>query len=171
VGEGIRQVLLQTSYSVSPEAELLLYMAARAELSRQVILPSLMDRKLVLCDRFTDSTLAYQGYGGGMDLRWIEQLNWKATSGRLPDLTFLLDLPVEKAAARRGDIPDRMEKKDLRYHKRVQQGYLEIAHREPERVKVIDASAEREKICSDIWQQLHPYLETLAETRADHEFS
>lgn len=170
VGEGIRQVLLQTSYSVTAEAELLLYMAARAELSRQVILPALREDKLVLCDRFTDSTLAYQGYGGGMDLRWIDRLNWKATGGRLPDLTFLLDLPVEEAAARRGDTLDRMEKKDVRYHRRVQKGYLEIARREPERIKVINASGGKEELFSEIWQKLYPYLETLVKTRGDHGF-
>ncbi len=170
VGEGIRQVLLQTSYSVTSEAELLLYMAARAELSRQVILPALREDKLVLCDRFTDSTLAYQGYGGGMDLSWINQLNWKATGGRLPDLTILLDLSVEEAATRRGDKLDRMEKKDLRYHERVQKGYLEIARRELERIKVINASTGKEELLSEIWQTLQPYLETLAKKRADHEF-
>lgn len=170
VGEGIRQVLLQTSYSLSSEAELLLYMAARAELCRQVIIPALLEGKLVLCDRFTDSTLAYQGYGGGMDLHWIDRLNRKATGGRLPDRTFLLDLSVEDAAARRGDAPDRMEKKDLRYHKRVHKGYQEIARREPERIIVLNAAVPREELCSDLWQKLLPYLDNLAETRAGHEF-
>ncbi len=170
VGEGIRQVLLQTNYVLSAETELLLYMAARSELCRQVIIPSLLGGKMVLCDRFTDSTLAYQGYGGGMDLRWIDQLNWKVTGGRMPDLTFLLDLPVEEAAARRGNNPDRMEKKDLRFHKRVRKGYLEIARRSPERVIILDAAATEGELFSLLWQKLLPYLERLAETRADNEF-
>ncbi len=169
-GEGIREVLLQTSYALTSEAELLLYMAARAELSRQVIIPALMKGKLVLCDRFTDSTLAYQGYGGGMDLRWIDQLNWRATGGRLPDLTFLLDLSVEEAAARRGDTSDRMEKKDLSYHKRVRQGYLDIARREPERITVLDAAVSKDKLAALLWQGLSPYLEELVKTRTNHDF-
>ncbi len=159
VGEGIRQVLLQSSYSLTAEAELLLYMAARAELSRQVIIPALLKGRLVLCDRFTDSTLAYQGYGAGMDLQWIKQLNRKATAGRLPDLTFLLNLSAEAAAARRGNPPDRMEKKDLRYHRRVQRGYLEIARYEPERVAVLDAAIDAEALGDEIWHRLCKHLE------------
>ncbi len=169
VGEGIRQVLLQSSYSLTSEAELLLYMAARAELSRQIIIPSLMEGKVVFCDRFTDSTLAYQGYGAGLDLQWIRQLNHKATGGRLPDLTFLLDLSVQEAAARRGGNPDRMEKKNFHYHRRVQRGYLEIARQEPERVVVVDAKASKEKLCGYIWQKLLPHLRK-ATKRTDHEF-
>ncbi len=169
-GEGIREVLLQTSYAITAEAELLLYMAARAELSRQVIIPALTEGKLVLCDRFTDSTLAYQGYGGGMDLRWIDQLNWRATGSRLPDLTFLLDLSLEEAAARRGNNSDRMEKKDLSYHIRVRQGYLDIARREPERMIVLDAAVSEDKLATLLWQELWPYMEELFKMRTDHEF-
>jgi len=169
VGEGIRQVLLQSSYSLTSEAELLLYMAARAELSRQIIIPSLMEGKVVLCDRFTDSTFAYQGYGAGLDLQWIRQLNHKATGGRLPDLTFLLDLSVQEAAARRGDNLDRMEKKNFHYHGRVQRGYLEIARQEPERVVVVDAKVSKEKLCGYIWQKLFPHLRK-ATKRTGHEF-
>ncbi len=170
VGEGIRQTLLQTSYALSAETELLLYMAARSELCRQVIIPTLLQGRMVLCDRFTDSTLAYQGYGGGVDLLWIDQLNRKVTGGRLPDLTFLLDLPVEKAAARRGNNPDRMEKKDLRFHSRVREGYLDIARRNPERVVVLDADVTEEELCSELWRTLVPHLVGLAEMRKGHEF-
>lgn len=152
VGEDIRQVLLDNHYSLSLQAELLLYMAARSELTEQVILPALLAGKVVLCDRFTDSTLAYQGYGGGADLGLIRLLNRKATGGISPDLTVLLDLTVEEAAGRRGAAADRMESKDFRYHQRVRRGYREIARWEPQRVSVVDASGEIEKQGRNIWQ-------------------
>jgi len=170
VGEGIRQVLLQTGYFLTAETELLLYMAARSELSRQLILPALMDGKIVLCDRFTDSTLAYQGYGSGIELQWIRLLNRKATGGRLPDLTFLLDLSVEEAAARRGSAADRMEKKDFHYHQRVHRGYLKLARQEPERVIVLDATIEAEKLCSAIWMTLCQFIENRAKMGSEDEF-
>jgi len=169
-GESIRQILLQTGYSLTAEAELLLYMAARSELSRQVITPALISGKIVLCDRFTDSTIAYQGYGSGIELQWINALNWKATGGRLPDLTFLLDLSVEEAALRRGSAADRMEKKDFYYHQRVHQGYLAIARREPERVMVFDAAVQAEIICSNIWQTLSKFIDNRTKMGSKHEF-
>jgi len=137
-GEDIRQILLQNSYSLTTGAELLLYMAARAEVTEEIIFPSLRAGEVVICDRFTDSTLAYQGYGRGVDLHWIDLLNHKATGGRLPDITFLLDLSIENAAARRGNfIADRMEKNDFYYYERVRRGYLELAAREPQRVIIL----------------------------------
>jgi len=170
VGENIRQVLLQNNYNLTLHTELLLYMAARAELAEQVIIPALINGKIVLCDRFTDSTLAYQGYGGGSDLWWIRLLNCRAAGGALPDLTFLLDLTVEEAAARRGSAPDRMESQDYYYHSRVRSGYLEIARRERHRVKVIDASTEAEQQAEEIWQAVRRLLEKRTETRGGYEF-
>ncbi|MCJ7806869.1 MAG: dTMP kinase, partial [Clostridia bacterium] len=123
-----------------------------SELTEQVIRPALLAGKIVLCDRFTDSTLAYQGYGGGADLGLIRLLNRKATGGISPDLTVLFDLTVEEAAGRRGATADRMESKDFRYHQRVRRGYREIARWEPQRVSVVDASGEIEKQGRNIWQ-------------------
>ncbi len=158
VGEGIRQILLQANYSLTTEAEMLLYLAARAELCKQTILPSLRENKIVLCDRFVDSTQAYQGYGSGLDLNWIKQLNWQVTGGRLPDLTFILNLPVEEAVKRRSNSLDRLEMRDLNYHRRVQQGYLKIACQEPERVEVLDATMTKENLFTNLWRKLQPFL-------------
>lgn len=170
VGENIRQVLLDNQYSPSLQAELFLYMAARSELTEQVILPSLFTGKIVLCDRFTDSTLAYQGYGGGADLSLVRFLNCKATGGISPDLTVLLDLTVEAAAARRGATADRMESKDYRFHQRVRRGYLEIAHREPQRIKIVDASEDVEKQGRIIWQLVQDLIAGHSSARTTNEF-
>ena len=151
VGEDIRKVILDNHYSLSLSAELLLYMAARAELSRRVIIPALLSDQVVLCDRFTDSTLAYQGYGGGADLNWIRTLNHQATSGQIPDRTFLLDLQAEAALERRKEKSDRMESKTLDFHRRVRQGYLQLAVSEPQRFVVIDAAANKDRIENLIW--------------------
>lgn len=163
LGEDIRQVLLHKDYAISLQAELLLYMAARSELTLQVIIPALKAGQVVLCDRFTDSTLAYQGYGGGADLNFIRRMNNRATSGIVPDLTFLLDLPVESALARRGEVADRMESRDIRYHQRVRLGYLEIASREPRRIKVIDAEGDMQDQNLAIWELLNKLIVRHAE--------
>ena len=169
VGEDIRQILLHKDYAMSLQAELLLYMAARSELVGQVIIPALKAGRVVLCDRFTDSTLAYQGYGGGADLCFIRSMNSRATSGIVPNLTVLLDLPVENALARRGEVADRMESRDIRYHQRVRHGYLEIARREPRRVKVIDAKGSAQEQSLDIWKLVNKLIVRHAETGFGYE--
>ncbi len=151
-GEVIRDILLQNSLSMNVETELLLYIAARSELCERIITPGLNKGKVVLCDRFTDSTLAYQGYGGGLDLQWIDNLNNKATGYVIPDLTLLLDLPVKEAMKRRGKDPDRMEAKSIYFHTRVRNGYLDMAKREPQRIVVINALEKAEKQSSIIWE-------------------
>jgi len=170
LGEDIRQVLLHKDYAMSLQAELLLYMAARSELTGQVIIPALKAGRIVLCDRFTDSTLAYQGYGGGADLGFIRRMNSRATSGIVPNLTVLLDLPVENALARRGEVADRMESRDIRYHQRVRYGYLEIARREPRRVKVIDAKGDAQEQSLVIWKLANKLITRHAETRLGYEY-
>lgn len=169
VGEDIRQVLLHNNYSLSLQTELLLYMAARSELSEQIITPALRAGKIVLCDRFTDSTMAYQGYGGGADLNLIRYLNYKATTGITPAKTFLLDLPVEEAVTRRGAKADRMEQKDFHYHQRVRYGFLEIAGREPQRVVVIDAKKSIEEQGRSIWRFVSDLLAERFSQRPDYE--
>jgi len=150
-GEAIRQILLDNRYSLLLQTELLLYMAARSELTEEIIIPALKAGKVVLCDRFTDSTLAYQGYGGGANLEWIRILNNNATCGITPDLTILLDLPVEDALKRRINKADRMESKDYHFHQRVRLGYLELASVEPYRIKVLKATEERDSLHFKIW--------------------
>jgi len=151
VGEEIRQVILSNHYSLSLGAELLLYMAARSELTGQVIIPALIAGKIVICDRFTDSTLAYQGYGGGANLKAIRDLNRFAARGITPALTFLFDLKVEDAVARRTDQADRMESKALSFHRRVRAGYLQMAHAEEYRFKVVDATKKIDDIADLVW--------------------
>lgn len=158
LGEDTRKVLLHKRYSISLQAELFLYMAARSELTKTVILPALKCGKMVICDRFTDSTLAYQGYGGGADLSLIRYLSNLATSGLRPHLTLLLDLPVEEAEIRRIRTADRMESKDYYYHKRVRDGYLEIARREPQRIKVISASSPADIQAAEIWNYINALI-------------
>lgn len=169
VGEDIRQVLLHNNYHLTLQTEMLLYMAARSELIERVIIPALMSGKLVVCDRFTDSTLAYQGYGGGANINMIRYLNKKVTAGISPNLTFLLDLSVEEAALRRGSETDRMEKMDICYHRRVRRGFLEIARSEPQRVIVIDAKKNAEEQGRIIWHHLEAMLNEGPFLRIDHE--
>jgi dTMP kinase len=148
IGKQIRTVLLDPARGgMTPAAELLLYEASRAQLVHEVIRPALAAGRIVLCDRFTDSTVAYQGYGRGLDLTLIGRLNTLAAEGLCPDLTFLLDLDPAVGllrAARRMTEPqqvhDRIEGEVLDFHQRVRTGYRAIAAAEPERVIVLDAS-------------------------------
>ncbi len=170
VGESIRQILLNNKYSPSLQSEIFLYMAARSELTAQVIRPALKSGQLVLCDRFTDSTLAYQGFGGGADLEMIRNLSSIATGGVVPDLTILLDLPVEDAVGRRRTTADRMESKDIKFHRRVRSGYLEIAHNEPVRIKIVNALSTVEELESIIWKMVEETIIAKKNKRTDYEF-
>ncbi len=139
LGEKIRKLLLHSRGTrISDMAELFLFEAARAEIVDELIAPSLKAGRIVVCDRFSDATLSYQGYGGGIPLKLIRALNRISTAGLRPDLTILLDIDAAvglKRAARKGR--DRMEHKDLAYHKRIREGYLKLAGAEPSRIKVI----------------------------------
>lgn len=138
IGEKIRKILLDTkNKSMAPECEMLLYMAARAQVVRELIAPSLKQGKIVVCDRFLDSTLTYQGYGLGMDIRLIKAIGYFACAGIKPDLTIFMDLPAARGLAACGGIKDRIEKRPLAYHERVRHGYLELARLEPGRIKII----------------------------------
>lgn len=173
-GEDIRQILLQNSYSLTAHAELLLYIAARAELTEQVILPALLKGDLVICDRFLDSTMAYQGYAGGLELDWIRLLNQKSTGNIVPDLTVLLDITVSAAFERRNHAvdreADRMEKKNIAYHERVRAGYLAIARAEPHRMKTIDASTGVEQQGHLIWQLIQYLIDRRIKKGISYEF-
>lgn len=153
IGEKIREILLsKKNDNMSPLTELLLFEAARAQITSEVIIPSVEKGITVLCDRFYDSTYAYQGYARGMGGETVELLNNIATGSFAPDITFVLDLSVEQALARRqgrGEAEDRMEAMGIEFQRKVREGYLELARKE-ERVKLIDASRTAEEIHGDI---------------------
>lgn len=144
IGEKIRKILLDCKNdSMVPECELLLYMAARSQLVNEVIKPALKKGKIIVCDRFMDSTLAYQGYGLGMDIRSIRHIGNFVTAGIKPDLTVFLDLSVEKGLAKCGAIMDRIEKRPCSYHERVRKGYLKLVRLEPGRIKIIKVDKDK----------------------------
>ncbi len=158
IGEQIRTILLSRgNMAMSIETELMLFAAARAQLVREVIEPALAEGKWVLCDRFMDSTTAYQGYGRQIDLQLIGQLNSIAVGRCRPDLTLLFDLSVDAAGARltaRSDKSDRLDLESKAFAERTRNGYLELASAEPSRFRVIDA----ERSSADIEQQIKSIL-------------
>ena len=140
-GERIRALLLDPQVDLDPRAEALLFAAARAELVERVIRPALERGALVLCDRYLDSSLAYQGGARGLGQGPVEQVNRFATGGLLPDLVVLLDLDPADGLRRRSRDPDRIEAQDLDFHRRVRQAFLDLAAADPERFTVVDATA------------------------------
>jgi dTMP kinase len=158
LGKLLREVLLKVGESeIDSSTELFLYLADRAQHVKEVILPAIVAEKTVLCDRFTDSTLAYQGYGRGLDLDWLFRLNETASAGVTPDLTFLFDCPVELSLARTAQRraqsiieEDRFEREKFAFHERVRQGFLELAGSEPHRFRIIDASGSVEQAARQI---------------------
>ncbi|MFZ3151918.1 MAG: dTMP kinase [Anaerolineaceae bacterium] len=149
IGDQIRQVLVSLdNQALQPRTEILLFLASRAQLVEEVIKPALQDGKIVLCDRYGDSTLAYQGYGHGLDLTSLRFMLAFATDNLKPDLTLLLDLDVEAGLLRkkREDEWNRLDAYEVSFHKRVQQGYYELVAQEPERWRVIDAAQPKESV-------------------------
>ncbi|MDP8230658.1 MAG: dTMP kinase [Candidatus Gorgyraea atricola] len=143
ISEKIRKVLLDPkNKGMDVACEMLLYIAARAQIIKEKILPALKRGEIVVCDRFTDATLVYQGYAGGIDLKTIKDINTIATKGISPEVTFLLDIEAKKGLLRSGKNKDRMERKSLLFHKKVRQGYLMIARKEPRRVRILSAIGE-----------------------------
>ena len=150
-------ILNRLEYNLAPEAELFLFLADRAQHVKEVIRPALEKGKIVLCDRYTDSTLAYQGGGRGFDPKLLETMNKAASAGLKPDLTVLFDLPVEiglKRAMGRGKGKDRMEREKLQFHRRVRRVFLKIAKMEKKRVVVVDAGRKKEEVYIDMVQKL-----------------
>ncbi len=144
ISEKIRKILLDAKNdSLSPAAEMLLYMAARAQVVSAVIKPALQKGKVVVCDRFLDSTLAYQGYGSGLDTNLIKIIGKFVTQGIIPDLTIFLDLPVRKGLVHRKSVEDRIESRSLKYHTRVRNGYLKLAHYQPKRIKIVKVAKDK----------------------------
>ena len=138
IGDQIRKILLsEENQALSPLSETLLYMASRSQLVTEVIKPCLERGEIVLCDRWLDATVAYQGYAGDVDVRWIQKLGEVATQGVIPALSLYLDLPVKIGLVRatQGRKADRIEKKSILFHEKVRQGFLTIARHEPKRFK------------------------------------
>ena len=157
LGDRIRELLLdRKNQGMRPLAEFFLFCASRNQLVESVIRPTIEAGGVVLCDRFTDSSLAYQGYARGLPLETLYALNETATGGLRPDLTVLLDLEIEaglgRARARRGEHgeDDRFESEQIEFHRRVREGFRAIAAREPDRVKVVDANRDPEAIAAEI---------------------
>ena len=154
ISEAIRGILLDTANKIMDDrAELLLYAAARAQHVREVILPALGSDKTVISDRFSDSTLAYQGYGRGLDIDLITKLNAIATEGLEPDLTILLDIDVKVGLQRVENIRlgfDRLEGEKLEFHEKVRQGFLSLANQNPNRIKVVSAEQTPDEIFAEI---------------------
>jgi len=163
LAENIRQVILTpTAETLHPMTEILLYAASRAQHVEELIKPALAAGKVVICDRFIDSSLAYQGYGLGRDLQMVSEINLAAVGAVLPDLTIVIDITVEealeRAISRSGQIQDRIESRDLQFHQRVRQGFLELAKDNP-RMKVLEASGKSiEQIHSEVINQVQPVI-------------
>jgi dTMP kinase len=143
--EAIRRILLTASphESIAPQTEALLILAARCQHVTHVIRPALERRTVVLCDRFSDSTFAYQGFGRNLDLQWLQAANAVATDGLAPDLTLVLDLPVSVGLARRqadrGPL-NRLDRETARFHRKVRKGFLALAAKEPHRMTIVNAN-------------------------------
>ncbi len=165
-GEAIRNILQHdaTGELLAERAELLLFTASRAQLMDQVVLPSLERGEWVLCDRFIDSTMAYQGYARGMDIDTLDAINGFSIAGRKPDLTLLLDLDIEQGFQRleerysAGGSADRFEREARNFHHRVRNGYHTLAEREPERFRVIDAGRAVDEVASRVWNAVKEAL-------------
>ena len=156
LGEKLREILLNYDGEIAPRCESFLFLADRAQHIEQIVKPAVSAGKIVLCDRHTDSTVAYQGYGRGLNLEEIHYLNNLATGGLKPDLTIVFDVDIETSMARVGSEKDRMETSGAEFFNRVRNGYLEIAKQEPERVKIIDAAKNIEEVFDDLIKLVTP---------------
>ncbi len=158
ISEAIRRVLLDVkNVRMTKECETLLYMAARDQLVDEIIQPALKKGQIVLCDRFLDSTIVYQGYGFGVDLKFIKFLGRFVTDGICPDLTLLFDIDIKEGLSRKGKIKDRIERRTLVYHQKVRAGYRQIAKRDPGRVKLVEVTEGKE----EIWRKVKVYIDKL----------
>ena len=167
LGRRLRRILKYFAGAMAPETEALLFLASRAQLVRESLGPTLARGELVVCDRYADSTLAYQGYGRGLDVAELRRLNDLATGGVYPQLTVLLDLPVEGGSRRlAGRTLDRIEGGEARehraewaFHTRVREGYLALAREEPQRWLLLDASRSRQEVGAAVWDRVRELLE------------
>ncbi|MEO0130443.1 MAG: dTMP kinase [candidate division WOR-3 bacterium] len=160
IGEEIRKILLdKKNIQMSPKTEFFLYLAARAQLLAEIIFPSLQEGKVVICDRFSDSTLAYQGGGRNLSLEKISQINRYATDKLKPNLTILIDIPVSISQERiKKEEKDRLEKEDEEFHKRVRNTYLFLAKRAPKRIKIFEGDKSIEDLHLEIRTKVIQFL-------------
>jgi dTMP kinase len=159
VGEGVREVLLAPDRGgVLPVTEALLFCAARAELVARVVRPALASGSLVVCDRYADSTLAYQGHGRGVPIAWLQTVIGGATDGLAPDLTIVLDLPAEVGLARRRREGEwnRLDAEDIAFHQRVRAGFLALAAAAPERLVVVASGGTVDDVADAVWNVVRP---------------
>jgi len=162
VGRVVRQLLKhRLEITLDPVTEMFLFEVARAQLVSEAILPALQSKRIVICDRFGESTLAYQGYGRSMDVNMILKLNDVATKGLRPDLIVLIDIDAEAGLKRKGaaSVNDRFEREELPFHQRVRKGYLAMSQAEPERWLVIDGSLPPRDIGNLIWSRTQRMIE------------
>ena len=163
IGEQIRSILLDPAHAeMAMRTEMLLYMAARAQMTREVIAPALNAGKVVISDRFVSSTLAYQLGGDGLTAAEIRTVAEIAIGGRWPDLTILLDLPVEISLARVMRAKDRIEQRPISYHEQVRRNYLSQAEAEPKRFRVINADQTPDQVAADVWREVAAFLKVQA---------
>jgi len=153
--EAIRQILLTPSSheSITPQTEALLIFAARCQHVTQLVMPALGQGTVVLCDRFSDSTFAYQGFARGLDLQWLRKANEVATGGLTPDLTLVLDLPVSVGLARRRadrGQQNRLDRETERFHQKVRRGFLALAAEEPNRMTIVNANQPAQEVRDDL---------------------
>ena len=165
LGEQVRDIIKSESGNV-PAADALLFMAARAQLMHDVIIPKLKTGTTVIGDRFSDSTIAYQGYGGNLNLNRLRHANELATNEVVPDLTILLDVPPETGLRRRdtddhstGETQRRFEELPIRFHRNVRRGYRELARHEPNRWIEIDATRNPNEVAEDVWHQVSEFFD------------
>ncbi|MCB9757407.1 MAG: dTMP kinase [Candidatus Omnitrophica bacterium] len=159
ISEAIRKLLLDVKNTdMTKESETLLYMASRAQMVEEILKPALMQGKIVLCDRYLDSTIAYQGFGNGVDVAAIKKIGAFATQGVAPDLTLLFDIQTEKGLARTNAVKDRIELRSVQYHRRVRKGYLALAKQEPHRFRVIKVNKGKDEIFKTVRHYVDEFL-------------
>ena len=158
LGEKIREILLNYDGKVADRCESFLFLADRAQNIETIVKPAIESGKIVLCDRHTDSSVAYQGYGRGLDIEQIKMLNNLATGGKQPDLTLIFDVDIETSMQRVGNEKDRMESTGKEFFNRVRNGYLEMTKQEPERLKIVDSTKSIDEVHKRVIEIILPYL-------------
>jgi len=159
LGLQLREILLHYKGKMAPLCELYLYLADRAQHVEEKLLPELENGTIVLCDRYLDSTLAYQGYARGLDKQKILELNAFASQSLMPDLTLIFDIRADEAAKRLGEAKDRLESEKTDFHRKVRDGYLELAKQSPQRIKVLNAEEKPEKIHTKTVEIIRQYVD------------
>ncbi len=158
LGEKLREILLNYDGEIAPRCESFLFLADRAQHISQIVKPAVNSGKIVLCDRHTDSTVAYQGYGRNINLDEINYLNNLATEGMKPDLTLVFDVDIKTSMERVGKNKDRMESGGVEFFERVRNGYLEIAKHDSKRVKLIDSTKSIDEVFKEVLSYITPLL-------------